>query len=194
MYIVIQSSISGAQAPHIFAHREDAIFHKRCLAISEAYVTTLGQEFTKTMQFHQLSLVPTIFDKIARFVPEDEWDPAEMQIVEEFERFLVSHKACFTEYTDLIVDPVYNYVYFQVFEVRSPSEQETSAGFASANAYDDGCAKGIHIRLDNEIVCSLDVLEPQKNAEEGEARVLVYKKEYAADDEEAPIACIAINK
>ena len=71
---------------------------------------------------------------------------------------------------------------------------QTSAGIITTQTYDDGIAKGIHILLDGEIVAALDVYEPSEGETEGEARVLVYKKEYAEDEEEAPIECITINR
>ena len=71
---------------------------------------------------------------------------------------------------------------------------KTSAGKITTRFYDDGIAKGIQIYLDDQIVAMLDVYEPSEGETEGEARVLVYKKEYAEDEEEVPIACIAINR
>ena len=70
----------------------------------------------------------------------------------------------------------------------------TSAGIITTRYYDDGMAKGIQILLDGEIVAMLDVYEPSEGEAEGEARVLVYKKTYAEDEEEEPIACITINR
>ena len=70
----------------------------------------------------------------------------------------------------------------------------TSAGVISTRLYDDGMAKGIQILLDDTIVAMLDVYEPSEGETEGEARVLVYKKEYTEDEEEAPIDCITINR
>lgn len=70
----------------------------------------------------------------------------------------------------------------------------TSAGTITTHFYDDGCAKGIQILLDDTIVAMLDVYEPVDGETEGEARVLVYKKEYAEDEEESPIECITINR
>ena len=70
----------------------------------------------------------------------------------------------------------------------------TSAGVITTRFYDDGIAKGIQVLLDNEIVAMLDVYEPSEGETEGEARVLAYKKTYPEDEEEAPIACITINR
>jgi hypothetical protein len=71
---------------------------------------------------------------------------------------------------------------------------KTSAGTITTRFYDDGCAKGIQIMLDGNIVAMLDVYEPTEGESEGEVRVLVYKKEYAENEEEAPIECITINR
>ena len=71
---------------------------------------------------------------------------------------------------------------------------KTSAGVITTQCYDDGIARGIQILLDGVIVAMLDVYEPSEGETEGEARVLVYRKEYAEDEEEAPIACITINR
>lgn len=74
------------------------------------------------------------------------------------------------------------------------NEFKTSAGVITTRFYDDGIAKGIQIYLDDEIVAMLDVYEPIGNEPEGEARVLVYRKEYSENEEEAPIACVSINR
>ena len=71
---------------------------------------------------------------------------------------------------------------------------KTSAGTITTRFYDDGIAKGIQILLDDNIVAMLDVYEAQDGEVEGEARVLVYKKEYAEDEEESPIECVTINR
>lgn len=71
---------------------------------------------------------------------------------------------------------------------------ETSAGKITTRFYDDGCAKGIQILLNDTIVAMLDIYEPTENETEGEARVLVYKKEYTENEEDAPVACITINR
>ena len=74
------------------------------------------------------------------------------------------------------------------------SEFKTSAGVITTRFYDDGIAKGIQVYLDDEIVAMLDVYEPVGTEPEGEARVLIYKKTYAENEEEAPIGCITINR
>ena len=66
---------------------------------------------------------------------------------------------------------------------------KTSAGTITTRFYDDGCAKGIQIFLDDEIVAILDVYETSEGETEGEARVLVYKK-----DLDEPTHCITINR
>ena len=43
-------------------------------------------------------------------------------------------------------------------------------------------------------VAMLDVYEPLEGEIEGEARVLVYKKEYSENEECTPIECITINR
>lgn len=78
--------------------------------------------------------------------------------------------------------------------IKKMRPTETSVGIVTTETYDDGCAKGIKILLDNEIVCMLDVYNAENGEAEGEARVLVYKKNYGEDEEEAPIACIPINR
>ena len=72
---------------------------------------------------------------------------------------------------------------------------KTSAGVITTKSYDDGIAKGIQILLDDIVVAMLDVYEPMDGESEGEARVLVYKKEYNKDiEEEEPIECITVNR
>ena len=71
---------------------------------------------------------------------------------------------------------------------------KTSAGTITTRFYDDGIAKGIQVLLDGNVVAMLDVYEPTEGESEGEARVLVYKKEYAENEEDAPIECVTINR
>ena len=71
---------------------------------------------------------------------------------------------------------------------------KTSAGIITTRFYDDECAKGVKVLLDGNVVAMLDVYEPSVGETEGEARVLVYKKEYAENEEDAPIECITINR
>lgn len=66
---------------------------------------------------------------------------------------------------------------------------QTSAGVITTELYDDGCAKGIQIKLDDEIVAMLDVYEPEDGEDEGEARVLVYR-----GDSDEPTDVILINR
>lgn len=70
-------------------------------------------------------------------------------------------------------------------------EFKTSAGIITTRYYDDEIAKGIQIFLDDEIICMLDVYEPQNGEIEGEARVLVYSKHPDLDE---PTHCITVNK
>ena len=93
------------------------------------------------------------------------------------------------------------YLYYECYlkehdieEKPRMNEFKTSAGIITTNFYDDGIAKGIQILLNDTIVCMLDVYEPEDGEKEGEARVLVYKKEYDEDEEEVPTHCIIINR
>ena len=83
---------------------------------------------------------------------------------------------------------------FPQYYKHTPIDNVTSAGAITTRFYDDEIAKGIQIMLDNNIVAMLDVYGAEDSETEGEARVLVYKKEYAEDQEEAPIACITVNR
>ena len=83
---------------------------------------------------------------------------------------------------------------FNVYRADSCDTIDTSAGKISTQTYDDGCAKGIKVLLDDTIVAMLDVYEPKERESEGDARVLVYKKDYSEDEEETPIACVSINR
>lgn len=71
---------------------------------------------------------------------------------------------------------------------------KTSAGIITTKFYDDGIAKGIQILLDDIVIAMLDVYEPLLGESEGEARVLVYKKEYSENEEELPIGDITVNR
>ena len=64
----------------------------------------------------------------------------------------------------------------------------TACGWARVEYYDDGCARGIKVILDDEIVAMLDVLErvDDKDADP-EARVLVYEN---GSDE--PTVCVEV--
>lgn len=63
----------------------------------------------------------------------------------------------------------------------------TKAGVIRTRFYDDGCAKGVEILLNDEIVCMLDVMEHKT---EGGTRLIVYA-EYSEDE---PTHTIEINK
>ena len=69
------------------------------------------------------------------------------------------------------------------------NECRTSAGVITTRFYDDGCAKGIQILLDDDIVAMLDVYEPSEGETEGETRVLVYQKDF-----DEPTHCITVNR
>ena len=63
----------------------------------------------------------------------------------------------------------------------------TKAGEVRARSYDDGCAKGVEILLNGEIVCMLDVME---HPTEGGTRLIVY----AEKNEDEPTHTIEIHK
>lgn len=63
----------------------------------------------------------------------------------------------------------------------------TKAGEIKTRFYDDGCAKGVEILLNGEIVCMLDVMEHQT---EGGTRLIVY----ADKNEDEPTHIVEINK
>lgn len=83
---------------------------------------------------------------------------------------------------------------FPQYYNEKPIDNTTSAGVITTEFYDDEIAKGIKVLLNNEIVAMLDVYGAEDSETEGEARVLIYKKEYDEGEEEAPIACITINR
>jgi hypothetical protein len=66
-------------------------------------------------------------------------------------------------------------------------EIKTSAGVITTRAYDDGCAKGVAVELDGEIVCMLDVMD---HPTEGGTRLIAYSDYY----EDEPTHIIDINK
>jgi hypothetical protein len=63
---------------------------------------------------------------------------------------------------------------------------KTKAGVITTRFYDDGIAKGIHIMLDEETVCMLDVMEGEYEG----TRLIVYSKY----NEDEPTHIIEINK
>jgi hypothetical protein len=63
----------------------------------------------------------------------------------------------------------------------------TKAGEVRARFYDDGCAKGVEILLNGEIVCMFDVME---HPTEGGTRLIVY----AEKSEDEPTHTIEIHK
>lgn len=66
-------------------------------------------------------------------------------------------------------------------------EVNTSCGRLSAVSYDDGCAKGIQIMLNDEIIAAIDVLN-ENDGVPGEVRALIY----ANTDVDEPSHCITI--
>lgn len=66
---------------------------------------------------------------------------------------------------------------------------ETSAGKLIIEEYDDGCAKGLTIKLNEKTIALIDVYEPVKGETEGEVRVLAYR-----ENSDEPTDCISINR
>ena len=66
-------------------------------------------------------------------------------------------------------------------------EINTSFGKLKAQSYDDGCAKGIQICLNGQIISAIDVLN-ESGGVPGEARALIYAKK----DVDEPTECIHI--
>ena len=64
---------------------------------------------------------------------------------------------------------------------------ETNVGVITAVPYDDGMAKGIELKLNDDIICMLDVME---HPTEGGTRLIVYADYY----EDEPTHIIDINK
>lgn len=63
----------------------------------------------------------------------------------------------------------------------------TNVGVITAVPYDDGMAKGIELKLNDDIICMLDVME---HPTEGGTRLIVYADYY----EDEPTHIIDINK
>ena len=66
-------------------------------------------------------------------------------------------------------------------------EVDTSCGRLKAVSYDDGCAKGIQIMLDDKIITAIDVLN-KNDGVPGEVRALIY----ANKDLDEPTECLHI--
>ena len=66
-------------------------------------------------------------------------------------------------------------------------EVDTSCGRLRAVSYDDGCAKGIQIMLDDKIITAIDVLN-ENDGVPGEVRALIY----ANKDLDEPTECLHI--
>lgn len=67
-------------------------------------------------------------------------------------------------------------------------EVDTSCGRLSAVSYDDGCAKGIQIMLNDEIITAIDVLN-ENDGVPGEVRTLIYAN---TDNPDEPSHCITV--
>ena len=63
----------------------------------------------------------------------------------------------------------------------------TALGLLEAKSYDDGCAKGIQICFNGQIISAIDVLN-ESGGVPGEARALIYAKK----DVDEPTECIHI--
>ena len=66
---------------------------------------------------------------------------------------------------------------------------ETSAGKLIAEEYDDGCARGLTIKLNGNIIALVDALNPVEGEMESEVRILAYR-----GDSDEPTDCISINR
>ena len=64
---------------------------------------------------------------------------------------------------------------------------KTSLGDLKAVVYDDGCAKGIQIKLNDQILAAIDVLNGSGGIP-GEARALIYAKK----ESDEPTDCFHI--
>ena len=64
---------------------------------------------------------------------------------------------------------------------------QTDAGVITTRLYDDGCAKGVQVLLNDDIICMLDVMT---HPIEGGTRLIVYADYY----EDEPTHIIDINK
>ena len=197
MFIVTKTTNDGTEKPVIFVRKEDALRYKRNLVLSSAYLSMYGEDFAKTLDTNKIKQFNTLLDYIGVNFYTSSFDEDDVKLLAAFEIFLRVEKDCsLYDEADYIYYGDKSYLSVQLFDVPAPCDIQTSAGMATAVAYNDGCAKGVQIWLDDDIVCALDVYEKEFDAQEcgGEARVLAYKKEYAENEEEAPIACITINR
>lgn len=68
---------------------------------------------------------------------------------------------------------------------KNKMEIATQAGLLTAKYYDDGCAEGIQVSLDGEIIAMIDVYK-EDNAE---CRVITYKL-----DQDDPHKIVSVNR
>lgn len=198
MFIVTKTTSNGTEKPVVFINKTDAFRYKRNLVLSDAYLSMYGEDFAnETLNENEIETFNSLLRRIEENFYASNFTDEDQKFLSAFESYLLSepfgkNKNCtLTDSADYIFYDDGCFLSVQLFEVDSPTEIETSAGKATAVSYDDGCAKGIHILLDDTIVCALDVYEEENG---GEARVLAYKKEYDEDEEESPISCITINR
>lgn len=202
MYFVIHSNIYGAKKPVAFQNKTDAEFFKRSNIVVEAvrsgyydkYSDSHGDHHAAVLSKFAIKLMRQLESKIYKFPQMTE---EEKIVYGEFVSILEkSDNVSFTESGDFITFSDDTYVCYQIFEMPEviPAGVQTDAGEATVHYYDDGCANGVQIQLDGNIVCALDVYRSSEGESVGEARVLVYKKVYPEDEEEAPIECVSINR
>lgn len=196
MFIVTNTTIDGTNTPVVFVRKEDALRYKRNLVLGDAYLSMNGEDFARTLDDDKCEQFNALLRRIGsdyRFAPQKEEDIA---LLAAFESFLKSKGAELEDEADYIRYDEDLFLSVQMFDVPAPCDIQTSAGMATAVAYNDGCAKGVQIWLNDNIVCALDVYEKEYDGWEysGEARVLAYKAEYDEGEEEAPIACVTINR
>lgn len=200
MYFVIHTNVYGSHKPVAFTNLVEATFYKRCMSVIEAsrsgHLDNFSEKHGDIAGDRMISLSVSLLKTIESGTYSYCFSKEESEVFDQFVTFLegagnnLSAKADYINFSDE------TFVGYEVHEMPEviPASYETNAGKATIRYYDDGCADGVQILLDDTIVCALDVYAPAEGEKEGEARVLVYKKEYAEDEEEAPIECIAINR
>lgn len=196
MFIITKTTHDGTEKPVIFINKEAALRYKRNLVLNDAYLSLLGEDFARTLDTNKVEQFNTLLNYIKSNFYTSSFGEDDAKLLAAFESFLREKGCSLDDEADYIYYGDRSYLSVQVFDVPAPCDIQTSAGMATAVAYDDGCAKGVQILLNDNIVCALDVYEKEFEGSEysGEARVLAYKVEYAEDEAEAPIACIAINR
>lgn len=191
MFVITKTTHDGTEKPVLFIHKEKAIRYKRNLVLSDAYLSMFGEDFAQQLEASKLERFNDLLRYIGSNFNTSFFDSDDDELLASFESFLIEKGCSLCEEADYVYYDEQLFLSVQLFDVPAPCDIQTSAGRATAVAYDDGCAKGVQIWLDDNIVCALDVYEEELG---GEARVLAYKKEYGEDEEEAPIACISINR